>query len=42
MALANTDRAYVLAKGEVVLAGRSSDLRDSDALVSTYLGAVGH
>jgi branched-chain amino acid transport system ATP-binding protein len=38
MALANTDRAYVLAKGEVVLSGRSSDLLDDPGLVATYLG----
>jgi branched-chain amino acid transport system ATP-binding protein len=38
MALANTDRAYVLAKGEVVLEGRSADLLDDPRLASTYLG----
>ena len=38
MALAHTDRAYVLAKGEVVLSGRSQDLRDDPELVATYLG----
>jgi branched-chain amino acid transport system ATP-binding protein len=38
MALENTDRAYVLAKGEVVLEGRSSDLRGSDELLASYLG----
>jgi branched-chain amino acid transport system ATP-binding protein len=38
MALANTDRAYVLAKGEIVLAGRSEDLLASGDLVSSYLG----
>ena len=38
MALANTDRAYVLTKGEVVLDGRSSDLLGSDELLASYLG----
>jgi len=38
MALANTDRAYVLAKGEVVLEGPSADLLDDPKLVATYLG----
>jgi branched-chain amino acid transport system ATP-binding protein len=38
MALANTHRAYVLAKGEVVLEGRSSDLLADPTLVATYLG----
>jgi ABC-type transporter Mla maintaining outer membrane lipid asymmetry ATPase subunit MlaF len=38
MALENTDRAYVLTKGEVVLDGRSSDLLGSDELLASYLG----
>lgn len=38
MALENTDRAYVLAKGEVVLEGGSSDLLGSDELLASYLG----
>lgn len=38
MALANTDRAYVLGKGEVVLHGKSSDLLADPQLVATYLG----
>lgn len=38
MALENTDRAYVLAKGEVVLEGRSSELMQSQDLVASYLG----
>jgi len=38
MALANTDRAYVLAKGEVVLEGRSSDLLADPKLIASYLG----
>ena len=43
MALANTDRAYVLAKGEVVLEGRSADLLADPALMAAYLGeAAGH
>jgi branched-chain amino acid transport system ATP-binding protein len=38
MALANTDRAYVLTKGSVVLEGRSADLLGSDELLASYLG----
>ena len=38
MALANTDRAYVLAKGEIVIEGRSLDLLGSDDLLASYLG----
>jgi branched-chain amino acid transport system ATP-binding protein len=38
MALENTDRAYVLTKGEVVLEGRSGDLLGSDELLASYLG----
>jgi branched-chain amino acid transport system ATP-binding protein len=38
MALAHTDRAYVLAKGEVVMDGPSALLREDASLVSTYLG----
>ena len=41
MALGNTDRAYVLAKGEVVMEGRSAELLDDPALVETYLGGEG-
>ena len=37
MALANTDRAYVLRKGEVVLEGRSADLAGNDAVLESYL-----
>jgi branched-chain amino acid transport system ATP-binding protein len=40
LALANTERAYVLAKGEVVMSGRSAELRDNPDLVATYLGGV--
>jgi branched-chain amino acid transport system ATP-binding protein len=38
LALANTDRAYVLAKGEVVLSRASAELADDPALLSSYLG----
>ena len=38
LALQHTDRAYVLAKGQVVLEGRSSELRDDPALLASYLG----
>jgi branched-chain amino acid transport system ATP-binding protein len=38
LALANTHRAYVLAKGEVVVTKPSSELRDDPALVASYLG----
>ena len=40
LALANTHRAYVLSKGEVVLEGKSADLRDDPALISSYLGGT--
>ena len=40
MALAATDRAYVLARGEVVLEGRSADLLHDPALVASYLGGT--
>src|SRR4051794_34503080 len=38
MALANSTRAYVLAKGEVVMAGDSDQLRQDPTLVAQYLG----
>ncbi|MGQ0431125.1 MAG: ABC transporter ATP-binding protein [Microthrixaceae bacterium] len=38
MALGNTNRAYVLAKGEVALEGDSSDLLADPQLIATYLG----
>lgn len=38
MALENTDRAYVLQKGEVVLTGLSSELRGSEEVIRSYLG----
>lgn len=37
-ALANTDRAYVLAKGRIVLEGGSAELAQSDQLIASYLG----
>jgi branched-chain amino acid transport system ATP-binding protein len=40
LALANTHRAYVLAKGEVVLARRSAELKDDPQLVASYLGGT--
>ena len=40
MALSGTDRAYVLAKGEVVLEGRSADLLHDPALVAATWGAA--
>ena len=38
MALSNSTRAYVLAKGSVVMEGRSDELLRDPALISTYLG----
>ena len=38
MALANTDRAYVLSKGEVALEGKSADLLADPKLIASYLG----
>lgn len=38
MALANTHRAYVLAKGEVVLEGQSAALLADPKLIASYLG----
>ena len=38
MALGNTDRAYVLQKGEVVAEGPSKDLLADESLISSYLG----
>ena len=38
MALNNTDRAYVLQKGEVVAEGRSRALLEDETLVASYLG----
>jgi branched-chain amino acid transport system ATP-binding protein len=40
LALANTHRAYVLAKGEVAMEGLSADLKDDPALVESYLGGA--
>jgi branched-chain amino acid transport system ATP-binding protein len=41
LALQNTDRAYVLRKGEVVAACSSDELIDDPALISSYLGETG-
>jgi branched-chain amino acid transport system ATP-binding protein len=38
MALAHSDRAYVLAKGEVRQEGRSADLADDPRVLAAYLG----
>jgi len=38
MALAHTDRAYVLGKGKIVLEGTSKELRESPGLLESYLG----
>jgi branched-chain amino acid transport system ATP-binding protein len=38
MALANTHRAYVLAKGQVVASGPSAELLRDPALIESYLG----
>jgi branched-chain amino acid transport system ATP-binding protein len=40
LALANTHRAYVLAKGEVVVSKPSSELKGDPALVTSYLGGA--
>jgi branched-chain amino acid transport system ATP-binding protein len=41
MALAHTDRAYVLYKGEVVLEGDSKNMADDPHLIASYLGEAG-
>jgi branched-chain amino acid transport system ATP-binding protein len=41
LALQNTDRAYVLRKGEVVASCSSSELIDDPTLISSYLGETG-
>lgn len=41
LALRHTSRAYVLARGQVVLEGASSELAASPDLLSAYLGDVG-
>jgi len=38
LALRNTNRAYVLAKGEVVLEGRSDEMEHDPQLIEAYLG----
>jgi branched-chain amino acid transport system ATP-binding protein len=40
LALQHTHRAYVLAKGEVVVSKRSGELKDDPALVASYLGGA--
>jgi branched-chain amino acid transport system ATP-binding protein len=40
LALAHTDRAYVLAKGEVVVDRPSAELKDDPTLVASYLGGT--
>lgn len=40
LALAHSHRAYVLAKGEVVMSGPSSELREDTSLVASYLGGA--
>jgi branched-chain amino acid transport system ATP-binding protein len=40
MALENTDRAYVLAKGEIVAHGASRELREDPRLIESYLGGA--
>lgn len=39
MSLSHTDRAYVLSKGQVVLEGPSSQLKESPEVLSSYLGS---
>lgn len=41
LALQHTARAYVLQKGEVVMAGSSADLVADPTLVASYLGETG-
>ncbi|MGQ0432461.1 MAG: ABC transporter ATP-binding protein [Microthrixaceae bacterium] len=41
MALANTDRAYVLSKGQVLMEKPSADLGSDPAVLASYLGDVG-
>ncbi|MEA3077757.1 MAG: branched-chain amino acid transport system ATP-binding protein [Actinomycetota bacterium] len=38
MALENSNRAYVLSKGEVVMSGSSAELLSDDSIIATYLG----
>jgi branched-chain amino acid transport system ATP-binding protein len=40
LALENTHRAYVLAKGEVAVSGMSADLRGDQAVIASYLGGA--
>lgn len=39
MALTHTDRAYVLAKGQIALEGLSKDLKEDPEVLSSYLGS---
>ena len=41
LALANTHRAYVLAKGEVAVSRPSEELKNDPTLVASYLGGTG-
>ena len=38
LALANTSRAYVLGKGQVMMSGSSSEMAGDPDLVASYLG----
>ncbi|MHB8508315.1 MAG: ABC transporter ATP-binding protein [Candidatus Dormibacteria bacterium] len=40
LALANTQRAYVLAKGEVTISRASSEMKDDPDLIASYLGGT--
>ncbi|MEA2682431.1 MAG: branched-chain amino acid transport system ATP-binding protein [Chloroflexota bacterium] len=40
LALANTQRGYVLAKGEVAMTKPSSELKEDSELVASYLGGT--
>jgi branched-chain amino acid transport system ATP-binding protein len=40
LALQHSHRAYVLAKGSVVLSGASADLASDESIVSSYLGGA--
>jgi branched-chain amino acid transport system ATP-binding protein len=42
MTLAFADRAYVLERGKVVVAGKASDLADDPRIQQAYLGLAGH
>jgi branched-chain amino acid transport system ATP-binding protein len=40
LALANTTRAYVLARGEVAMSRASAELKDDPGLIASYLGSA--